>query len=73
MQVGLVRLHEVDLRRGLRERRLVVGSSTSSEAGPALYFSTVTYFAIGYGELTLAKRWRILGAIEGANGFILLG
>lgn len=39
----------------------------------ALYFSTVTYATIGYGDLTLARDWRILGAIEGANGVILLG
>lgn len=39
----------------------------------ALYFSTVTYTTIGYGDLTLPKPWRVLGAIEGANGIILLG
>lgn len=39
----------------------------------ALYFSTVTYSTLGYGDLTLPKAWRILGAIEGANGIILLG
>jgi hypothetical protein len=39
----------------------------------ALYFSTVTYATIGYGDLTLDRPWRILGAIEGANGVILLG
>ena len=27
----------------------------------------------GYGDLTLERPWRILGAIEGANGVILLG
>jgi voltage-gated potassium channel len=39
----------------------------------ALYFSTATYATIGYGDLTLSKSWRVLGAIEGANGVILLG
>ena len=39
----------------------------------ALYFSTATYTTIGYGDLTLPEDWRILGAIEGANGIILLG
>lgn len=39
----------------------------------ALYFSTATYATIGYGDLTLSKNWRLLGAIEGANGVILLG
>ena len=39
----------------------------------ALYFSTVTYATIGYGDLTLSHEWRVLGAIEGATGVIMLG
>jgi hypothetical protein len=39
----------------------------------ALYFSTSTYATIGYGDLVLSRRWRVLGAIEGVNGVILLG
>ena len=39
----------------------------------ALYYSTSTYATIGYGDVLLSRRWRILGAIEGANGVILLG
>jgi voltage-gated potassium channel len=39
----------------------------------ALYFSTATYATIGYGDLTLSRSWRVLGAIEGANGVILMG
>jgi len=39
----------------------------------ALYFSTSTYATIGYGDLVLSRAWRIVGAIEGVNGIILLG
>ncbi|MFC3580916.1 potassium channel family protein [Sphingomonas hylomeconis] len=39
----------------------------------ALYFSTATYTTVGYGDVVLARPWRIVGAIEGANGVILLG
>jgi hypothetical protein len=39
----------------------------------ALYFSTISYAAIGYGDLHLPGQWRLLGAIEGVNGVILLG
>lgn len=39
----------------------------------ALYFSTVTYASVGYGDITLPRDWRVFGAIEGANGIILLG
>ncbi len=48
-----------------------VGATRSFE--DALYFSTATYATIGYGDLTLPRSWRLLGAIEGANGVILLG
>ncbi|MEO6582492.1 MAG: potassium channel family protein [Sphingomicrobium sp.] len=39
----------------------------------ALYFSTVTYATIGYGDLVMPHPWRILGAIEGATGILMLG
>lgn len=50
---------------------VAVGEIRSLE--DALYFSTSTYATIGYGDVLLSPRWRILGAIEGANGVILLG
>jgi Ion channel len=40
---------------------------------PALYFSTVSFTSLGYGDLVLGPQWRILGAIEAANGLILFG
>lgn len=39
----------------------------------ALYYSTVTYASIGYGDVLMPHPWRILGAIEGATGVIMLG
>ena len=48
-----------------------IGASQHFEQ--ALYFSTVTYATIGYGDVLLSKNWRILGAIEGATGIIMLG
>ncbi|MBY0563809.1 MAG: potassium channel family protein [Hyphomonadaceae bacterium] len=38
----------------------------------ALYFSTVTFSTVGYGDLTLSVNWRLLGAIEAANGLVLI-
>lgn len=49
----------------------VSGALSSFEE--ALYFSTSTYTTVGYGDVVLPKGWRVLGAIEGANGIILLG
>ena len=40
---------------------------------PALYFSTVTFTTLGYGDITLTEGWRLLSAFEAANGIILFG
>jgi len=50
---------------------LLLGAAADFEQ--SLYFSTVTYATIGYGDVLVAKPWRILGAIEGAAGVIMLG
>ena len=39
----------------------------------AVYFSTVTYGAIGYDDADMAENWRLVSAIEGINGIILIG
>ncbi len=39
----------------------------------ALYFSTVTFATIGYGDIVPGPMWRILAALEGINGFLLIG
>lgn len=39
----------------------------------SLYYSTVTYSAIGYGDQLMPLDWRIFGAIEGAVGIIMFG
>lgn len=39
----------------------------------ALYFATVTFTTLGYGDITLEESCRMLSGIEGANGFVLFG
>ena len=39
----------------------------------ALYFSTVTFSTVGYGDITLDPAWRLFASLEGVNGFILIG
>lgn len=41
--------------------------------GDALYFSLVTYTTLGYGDVILAGEYRLLAAVEAANGVIMLG
>ena len=39
----------------------------------AVYFSTITSGAIGYSDAAMAEKWRLVSAIEGINGIILIG
>ena len=50
---------------------LVIGAIQTLEA--AVYFSTITYASIGFGDAEMARGWRLVGAIEGINGVLLLG
>ncbi len=43
------------------------------DAEAAFYFAGVTYTSIGYGDLVLAKPWRLLGPIEGLTGILMCG
>ena len=50
---------------------LAVGALDTWES--ALYFSTSTFSTVGYGDVTLDPEWRMLGALESVNGFLLIG
>jgi len=39
----------------------------------ALYFSTVTFTTLGYGDVTLDAGWRLLASFQAANGTIMFG
>lgn len=39
----------------------------------ALYFSTTAFTTVGFGDVMPVHDWKLLGAIEGANGFMLFG
>ena len=39
----------------------------------AVYFSSISYSSIGYGDASIDPDWKLLGALEGINGAILLG
>lgn len=39
----------------------------------ALYFSTVTFTTLGYGDIVLQQRWQLLSSLEATNGIILFG
>lgn len=39
----------------------------------ALYFSTVTFTTVGFGDITLGREWRLLSSFEAANGLLMFG
>lgn len=39
----------------------------------ALYLSTAMFSTVGYGEIHVDPAWRLLTALEGVNGFLLIG
>ena len=39
----------------------------------ALYLSTITFSTVGYGDIVPAMAWRLLAALEGITGFLMIG
>ncbi len=39
----------------------------------SLYFSTVTFTTVGYGDIVLGIEWRQLATFEAMNGWIIFG
>ncbi|MEJ0023857.1 MAG: potassium channel family protein [Alphaproteobacteria bacterium] len=65
---GVFALHTVEIWAYAVTYR-VLGETSGFEE--ALYFSTATFASLGYGDVVLSAKWRLLSAIEGANGVIL--
>jgi hypothetical protein len=39
----------------------------------AYYHSAVNYTTLGYGDLIMSPKWRLLGPLEAANGILMFG
>lgn len=50
---------------------LLMGAIDKMET--ALYFSTVTFITLGYGDVVIDERWRLVAAFEAVNGIIIFG
>jgi hypothetical protein len=50
---------------------LMVGEISTFET--AFYFSAESYTSLGYGDIVLSGRWRLLGPLEAINGLLLFG
>lgn len=43
------------------------------EFSAAFYHSSVNFVTLGYGDIVMSPRWRLLGPLEGANGILMFG
>ena len=50
---------------------LLIGAVENLREG--VYFSTISYGAIGYTDIHISQNWKLVGAIEGINGVLMLG
>jgi hypothetical protein len=39
----------------------------------AFYHSAVNFTTLGYGDIVMSRRWRLLGPLEAVNGSLMLG
>ena len=39
----------------------------------AFYHSTVNFASLGYGDIVMSEKWRLLGGLEASNGVLLFG
>ena len=44
-----------------------------SELYEAVYHSAVNFSSLGYGDVVMSKRWKLLGPLEAANGVLMFG
>jgi hypothetical protein len=44
-----------------------------ADFGPAFYHSAVNYTTLGYGDVVMSPRWRLLGPLEAVNGVLMGG
>ena len=68
--LGLVALHLLEI---LAYALLYLGVDAVDGFDSAFYFSTASYSTAGIGELVVDDDWRVLGAMEALNGFLLIG
>src|SRR6187397_2000654 len=50
---------------------ILLGEFTQPEA--ALYYSAVNFSTLGYGDIVMTERWRLLGPLEAMNGILMFG
>jgi len=44
-----------------------------SDFSTAVYHSAVNFVTLGYGDIVMSERWRLLGPLEAINGILMFG
>jgi hypothetical protein len=52
---------------------LFIAIGEFNDFGTAFYHSTVNFTSLGYGDIVMSESWRLLGALEAANGVLMFG
>lgn len=52
---------------------LAVGGKKFANFEEAVYFSTVTFTTLGYGDIVIDGRWRMLSACQAMTGLLVFG
>ena len=53
------------------ERKLGFGKVFSFEE--AIYHSSVNFATLGYGDIVMSEKWKLLGPLESINGALMIG
>ncbi len=68
--LGLIALHGIEI---WLYAFVFLALNAMPNFSEAIYFSTITYSTTGYDDEGFAQAWRMVAAIEGVNGVVLLG
>ncbi len=49
------------------------GLAVFADAEEAVYFALVSFTTLGFGDILLPEKWRLLGGIAAVNGLLLFG
>lgn len=72
--VTLLLLHVIEVIIWAVAYRLLTPIGSLDTFEKAVYFSSVTFTTLGYGDITLPlEEWRLLSGVEALNGILLVG
>lgn len=71
--LGLMFIHLAEIAVWAIAYWTLVGSNSFERFEDALYFSTVTFTTLGYGDIVIGNSWKLLSACQGMIGLMVFG